>query len=154
AYKWHDLNGDGQWQLGEPGLAGWTIQLLQDGEVQYSAETMGGEEEGQYWVKDIGPGTYEVCEVGETEGWRETYRANNGCHTITLAPGENFVAPPFAAVPLSFGNQALAMIDAYKWRDLNGDGQWQLGEPGLAGWTIQLLQGGVVRYSAVTMSGE
>ena len=29
-YAWHDLDGDTAWDVGEPGLSGWTMQLVDD----------------------------------------------------------------------------------------------------------------------------
>jgi hypothetical protein len=69
--KYEDLNGNGLRDPGEPGLPGWTINLLYEGNVVASAVTDG---EGRYAVKldadhlPVGPGTYQVQEVNQA-GW-------------------------------------------------------------------------------------
>ena len=40
--------------------------------------------------------------------------------------------------PPNFGNFATGDIHGYKWHDVDGNGAWDPGEPGLNGWTIYL----------------
>lgn len=109
AWKWHDLNGDGRWDTNEPGLPGWTIQALRNGQLVASAITMSDDpatidvnEEGLYWM-DLPAGTYTFREVLQ-DGWRQTYPGGDGTHTITLTPGEQFYAERGQAVLGNFGN--------------------------------------------------
>jgi len=68
--KWNDLNADGNWDMGEPGLENWTIFVDYDGNGLLDA----GEPydvtdvNGSYEITDIEPGTYDVREVLQ-EGW-------------------------------------------------------------------------------------
>ncbi len=69
--KYEDRNADGVRDEGEPGLPGWTINLLYEGKVVASTTT---DAEGRYGFKldadhlPIGPGTYQVQEVNQA-GW-------------------------------------------------------------------------------------
>lgn len=69
--KYEDRNADGVREAGEPGLSGWTINLLYEGKVVASTTTDG---EGRYSFKldadrlPIGPGVYQVQEV-QKAGW-------------------------------------------------------------------------------------
>jgi hypothetical protein len=71
--KYEDLNGNGRRDPDEPGLPGWTINLLYEGKVVASTVTDG---EGRYAFKlnadpghlPIGPGTYQVQEMNQA-GW-------------------------------------------------------------------------------------
>ncbi len=72
--KWNDLDNDGQWDAGEPGLPGWTIFLdtdkdgvLDPGEIS----TVTGAD-GSYAFTNLSPGSYTVAEVTKT-GWTQTY---------------------------------------------------------------------------------
>ena len=59
--KYNDLNDDGQWQEGEPFLAGWEIilDMGQDGSVDYSATT---DENGAYWFMNLPNGLFSLEE--------------------------------------------------------------------------------------------
>jgi len=69
--KYEDRNEDGVRDEGEPGLPGWTIELLYGGKVVDSTVTDG---EGRYSFKldadhlSIAPGTFQVQEVNQS-GW-------------------------------------------------------------------------------------
>jgi hypothetical protein len=68
-YKYNDANMNGQWDEGEEGLAGWTVNLL-DEEGNIVATTVTGED-GSYVFTDAPTGTYTVEEVQQT-GWMAT----------------------------------------------------------------------------------
>lgn len=74
--KWHDRNGNGQQDSGEPGIAGWTIYLDQNQNSQLD----GGEistvtdSNGFYSFKDLRFGTYTVAEIPDPK-WQPTYPA-------------------------------------------------------------------------------
>lgn len=101
--KWHDLNADGQWNTGEPGLAGWTIQVLQNNNVVRTATTG---QDGRYSVTDLLPGNYQIREVLQPD-WVRSYPGGTGTHDITLTSGQNYTAPAFSAVVGNFGNYQL-----------------------------------------------
>lgn len=106
-HKFNDLNGDGVWDEGEPGLSGWTINLYR---VMYSdplpgidpqavaidlyATTVTGPD-GSYSFDQVLPGTYFVTETMQL-GWAQT-----------LAPeGEFDVSHATSIMDLDFGNHA------------------------------------------------
>jgi protocatechuate 3,4-dioxygenase beta subunit len=122
--KFEDLNGNGQLDPGEPGLAGWTIfndangnSILDSGEASTTTGVNGS------YTLNLGPGTYRIREVLQT-GWVQTLGVpdGNGQSGINVVGG-------------NLGNFKLVTISGLKFNDLNGD-QNPAGEPGLGGWTI------------------
>jgi hypothetical protein len=71
-YKWHDLNGDGWWDITEPAIEGWTIHLfgtdVNGDEVLLSALT---DADGRYCFSGLIPGGYWVYE-NIPGGWMPT----------------------------------------------------------------------------------
>lgn len=130
--KYEDLNGDGDRDPGEPGLAGWTIKLLYEGSYVTSTTT---DADGKYRFSldaeehDIGPGDYTVEEV-QKAGWK-----------AKEAPGAIHVNPGIGSKVLAgnnFGNYRPATIRGHKFDDPDVDGIWDASDPGLGGWTIGL----------------
>ena len=71
---WQDIDIDGQRDTFEPGLAGWTVFLDDNHDVQFDtgeryALTDAG---GAYAFLDVPPGSYDVAQVVEP-GWRQLY---------------------------------------------------------------------------------
>ena len=89
-YKFHDLNYNGIWDDGEPGLKGWTINLKgTDGmgsDVDLSTTTDDG---GYYEFANLKPGTYTVSEVLKDETWFQSYPADPGTYEVTLKSGDD-----------------------------------------------------------------
>ncbi|MBI5404815.1 MAG: DUF11 domain-containing protein, partial [Candidatus Kerfeldbacteria bacterium] len=126
--KFNDLNGNGTWDQGEPGLADWTICMNEHGATdQPVCDTT--DVNGAYSFGPLIPGNYHVWEI-QQNGWMQTAPQGN-LHDVTVGPNET-------AVNMDFGNFQLGKISGYKFNDLDGNGTWDQGEPGLAGWTIQL----------------
>ncbi len=122
--KFEDLDGDGQLDPGEPGLAGWTIyndannnSALDSGEASTTTGANGS------YTLELGPGTYRIREVLQS-GWIQTLGVTNG----TGQSGTNLTGK-------NLGNFKLVTISGLKFNDLNGD-QNPSGDPGLGGWTI------------------
>ena len=151
--KFNDLNGDSVWDAGEPGLAGWTINVYADdgngmlSNAEYLAGAAGSDvtdANGDYTVTGLNPGAYIACEVLQA-GWTQSFPASGAdCtgssgatdlaaegHAFTLTSGED-------EVDNDFGNFQPGTKSGTKFNDLNGDGVWDAGEPGLAGWTINV----------------
>jgi len=137
--KWHDLDGDGERDHGEPGLAGWTIYVDLNGNGQLDGEEPSTRTlptdaladcdlTGVYVLRDVPPGKRIVAEV-IPDGWRQTY-PQAGVHEVTV--------PPAGTVwGVDFGNLSLdGRICGVKWLDMDQDGVRSHGEPGLAGWWI------------------
>jgi subtilisin-like proprotein convertase family protein/protocatechuate 3,4-dioxygenase beta subunit len=124
-----DLNGDGVQQSGESGLAGWTITLDLDNNGSVDRATTTGTD-GSYAFAAVGPGTHLVAEVVQS-GWAKTLPTAAG-YTVTTHSGQAAAGNVFGNVP-QYGS-----IAGLKFNDLDGDGTRDAGEPGLAGWTMQL----------------
>ncbi|TAK56769.1 MAG: T9SS type A sorting domain-containing protein, partial [Bacteroidetes bacterium] len=123
--KFEDENGNGAQDAGEPGLAGWTVNLTKNGSPSGSTTTGA---DGSYSFSDLGPGVYSVSEETQT-GWTQTY--GNSGYTVTATSGDD-------SPDNNFGNFLLATISGQKFNDVNGDGDKDAGENGLEGWTIYL----------------
>ncbi len=128
--KFHDLNGDGIKDAGEPGLANWTITLEgKDGWAMPVSKTTTTDVNGKYSFS-VPPGSYTVCEV-LVANWYQSVPAGGGCYNITLISQQ-------LDDNNDFGNYQYATKSGVKFNDLNGDGVKDAGEPGLANWTITL----------------
>src|SRR5690606_19487541 len=163
--KFNDLDGDGLRDPNEPGLNGWTIELVSGTTVIASQAThsidldSNGQidpitETGLFSFDTVAPGSYTVREVAQG-GWTQTAPAT-GVHTVAVAAGQNLQG-------LLFGNHqdaapATGTISGRKYNDLDGDGQRDPGEPGLAGWTIVLggtdSNGNSVTASVTTVADD
>jgi SdrD B-like domain/FG-GAP-like repeat/Right handed beta helix region len=124
--KFNDLDGDGIQEPGDLGIDGVTIQLDKDanGTVDDTTTTSGG---GFYSFTDLGPGTYRIREV-----------APAGTVQTTADPADIVLSSGADVSGVDFGNFTLITIGGQKFNDLDNDGVKDPGEPGLAGWTIQL----------------
>lgn len=148
-WKWHDLDGDRTWDGNEVGLTGWTIELLRAGTVVATTQTMADDpgtpenETGKYRFANVVPGTYSVREQVPGD-WLRTYPTGDGTHTFTVTPGGTYAGARGVAEPPNFGNFQFMSINGLKFEDRDGDGALEPGEPGLQGWTIQLLRDGQV----------
>ena len=131
--KWHDLNGDADWDAGEPSLSDWTIFLDEDGDGLLDA----GEPNtltainGSYSFTELLPGEYRVAEVLQTY-WVQTAPAAE-VHLVTLEAGES-------VEDRDFGNryEAPAEVGGLVWEDTNGNGVQDPVEPGVEGVTVVL----------------
>ena len=72
--KWNDLNGDGERNETEPGLADWTIYLddNQNGELDEDELFEVTDADGNYTFSDLPATTYTVAEVLQ-DGWQQTF---------------------------------------------------------------------------------
>ncbi|HRW82399.1 MAG TPA: SdrD B-like domain-containing protein [Methanothrix sp.] len=134
--KFNDLNGNGA-NDGEPGLAGWTITLVEPDGTERSATTA---DDGSYMFEGLAAGSYTVSEVLQ-EGWTATAPAG-GSYSVELKDAD--------VTDQDFGNYGSRSISGTKFYDLNGNGVKDAGEDGLAGWTIKLEQNGNVTDVATT----
>ena len=97
-YKWDDRDGDGVWDITEPGLPGWTTWLDLNGNGIDDAgdrhETT--DAQGHFRFVGVPAGTYAVGEKPQV-GWTQTCPPAPGTYTETVTPGS-------ASFPLVFGN--------------------------------------------------
>ncbi|MDP6542587.1 MAG: SdrD B-like domain-containing protein [Phycisphaerae bacterium] len=145
--KFDDLDGDGVKDAGEPGLNGWTIELVDSssGLVINTAVTATDAVDGEYVFTDVIPGDYEVREIAQA-GWVQTFPATS-TYSLTLSGGDDLA-------DRDFGNTRPASVSGQKFDDFNANGLRDPGEPGLDGCTIELVDAttGLVVDTAVTTS--
>ena len=77
--KWHDLDGNGSRDAGEPALAGWTIYLdsNNNGQLDGGEPTTTTDANGDYSFSNLAAGQYTVAEVAQSF-WTQTYPATPG----------------------------------------------------------------------------
>ena len=124
----NDLNGDGSLEGGEPGLAGWTVKLIDaSNEVVDTATTNSS---GGYSFTGLVAGLYTIQLVQQGG-----YVASTATSlSVTATSGQNLSAENFGEfVPVTLSGEV--------YNDLNGDGKLEAGEPGLSGWTVNLVNG-------------
>jgi uncharacterized repeat protein (TIGR01451 family) len=162
-FVWIDLNGNGIQNAGEPGLNGVTVNLLDSGgsviDTTVTADNGGGDP-GYYQFTHLAPGTYSVQFVlpsgyvfspQNADGLGVNGPVNSDANTVTgitpavtLASGED-------NPNLDAGLYLPASLGDFVWIDVNGDGIQDVGEPGLNGVTVNLLDsGGSVIDTTVT----
>ena len=126
---YNDLNGDGTKESNEPVLAGWTIDLLNQAGALVATTTSNAQ--GQYTFTDVSAGVYTIEEIVQT-GWYITEPTNPpGTYTETVQSGSTVSG-------LDFGNFKSITVTGDVYNDLDGNGLRGSGEPGLAGWTVDL----------------
>ena len=151
-----DLDGDCQYDSGEPLLQGVTIYLL-DSQGNHLASTQTNAN-GEYKFSDLAPGTYGVEEV-QPDGYYDgsesvgseggSLLAPDSIVHITLISGTYAVNYDFCEIlPSSISGRVSA--------DLDGDCQYDSGEPLLEGVTVYLLdsQGNQVASTQTNANGE
>ena len=149
--KYHDTNGDGDRDGGEPGVQNWTIRAYRDdgdgtlepGETSLAAQILTDSSGNYSMTLPNGPGNYVICEVAQNN-WEQKAPtpADNECgNSISgLADGGHAVTVDQEDVlsGRDFGNQQIVTrIRGHKFNDLNGDGAFDGGESGLINWTIR-----------------
>ena len=136
-----DANGDGQLDGNESGLSGWTVNL-QDSSNNVVATSKTGSD-GSFSFAGVGPGSYSIAEVLEAGYFQTSLPAT---YSETTSSGQDVAG-------LVFGVARGASITGELFEDSNQDGSLDGGESGLAGWTIDLLNGGQVAATTVTDVG-
>ncbi|WP_172802261.1 SdrD B-like domain-containing protein [Agrococcus jejuensis] len=153
---WRDLDGDGIQDDGEPGVDGATVTLLDAaGDVVATTVTAGG---GLYAFTGLAMGDYTVVFTGlpadtipSPQGAGEDGDVDSDADetgttgTVTLTNERPDVTDVDAGVT------PVGSIGDRVWRDLDGDGIQDDGEPGVAGVTVTLLDAsGAVLDSTTT----
>src|SRR5271157_2598176 len=140
----NDVAGSGTYAAGDQGLSGWTIDLLNSAkDVVASAQT---DTSGNYTLTGVGPGTYTVEEVPQSGYIQTTAPA---IYSVTVVQGQN-------STGLNFGDFQLATVGGELFNDVHDDGTLDPGDPGLAGWTVELLNSAskVVATTAPDSNGD
>ena len=174
---WHDVNGNGQQDAGEPPVAGaqvtlwvdadgdpttddWTQVSLDANGVAYGIVTTGGD--GLYLFDNLEPGVYQVRFTPPAGGYEFTDMAIGPADTdsnpnpvdgstgsITLAAGEDVVNVDAGVwLPVAVGDLV--------WLDVNGNGIQDTGEAGISGVLVELLDadGNVIAADTTDAAGR
>ena len=152
---WFDEDGDGIQDPGEVGIAGVTLDLVdENGTV---VDTITTDASGNYLFTNVTPGDYTVV-VTDTGGVIDDPATNvtsgpqsPGSLTstpITVLPDDVYVDADFG-----FTAQTGSTLADRIWYDADGDGVQDAGEPGIGNVTVDLLDSnGVIIASVVTDS--
>jgi Legume lectin domain/SdrD B-like domain/Bacterial pre-peptidase C-terminal domain/Bacterial Ig-like domain len=124
-----DLAGNGVLDPGDPGLQGWTVNLLDSSNNIVATTTSAAD--GSYSFADLSFGVYTIEEINQA-GWYQTEPAAPGTYTVTATSGASTAG-------LDFGNFQTVNVTGNVYNDLNGNGNLDPGDPGLEGWTVNLL---------------
>ncbi|MFY7951436.1 MAG: hypothetical protein ACOVT5_02915, partial [Armatimonadaceae bacterium] len=136
--KYHDLNGNGSREAGEPGLAGWefTVQVNGNEETVLSGPDGNWTTTGEY----LDGSTVVVTET-RREDWEQTEPSDNKPSTGTVGDGKEH----------RFGNARLIPVSGEKYHDKNGNGFRDDNEPGLEGF---LFRGVFTRPDGTVVEAE
>ncbi|MBV1894349.1 MAG: carboxypeptidase regulatory-like domain-containing protein, partial [Ilumatobacteraceae bacterium] len=131
-FVFDDLNGDGDWDAGEPGISGVDVTIT-GGDIVGSI-TATTTATGDYDFAALTPGTYAIVvdESGFPAGTLNTLDGANP--SVTVESGQDFNLA-------DFGYLFPATVGDFVFDDLNADGSWDTGEPGLDGVLITLTGG-------------
>ncbi len=134
--KYEDLNGNGQWDDGEPEIPGWEITvtdhpLYDDSTVNNTCFTE--------CDLAFAPGSTLTVTEELKDGYQFSWVTIDGVPapaqsptvTVTFAPGD-------LEKIIEFGNYRPVDKSGAKYKDRNGNGMWDSGEEGLKDWSIRL----------------
>jgi fimbrial isopeptide formation D2 family protein len=146
---WYDANGNGTQDAGEPGIPGVTVTLTWAGpngafgggdDVTFTTTT---DAAGDYIFVGLpvngASGLYRVNVTRPAAFPTQTYDAsgpvNDDSSTLTIGPAEINLLQ-------DFGYRGTASLGDLVWNDLNGNGRFDGGEPGIDGVTVDLFYAG------------
>ena len=141
-----DVSGSGTLASGDSGLAGWTVELTNTS--TNSTYTTTTDSNGDYAFAGVPAGTYTLSEVLQS-GFAQTQPASPGTYALVIASGQVITGE-------EFGDHPTTAISGVVFNDLNGDGTLESGEPGLSGWTVQILNSSnaVIATAKTNSSGD
>ena len=141
---YNDFNGNGALNGGEPGLSGWTVNLL-NGSNQVVA-TATTDSNGDYAFSGVGPGTYSIAVVEQT----------GFVQSSTPATFAETAASGHSVANLDFGQFQTVTLSGEVFHDVNGDDKPESGEAPLPGWTVNLVNGSnqIVATATTDSSGD
>src|SRR5205807_652189 len=151
---WHDTNGNGIQDSGEPGIAGVTVKLYH-GSTLVSTTTTSAT--GAYQFSGLAPGSYSV-QVDTTSAALAGFVATAVNAAGSTAANDSNANPSTTAMLTSGSSDLTVDFGYYKpvtigdlvWQDTNGNGIQDSGEPGIAGVTVKLYQGSTLLGTTTT----
>jgi subtilisin-like proprotein convertase family protein len=125
----HDRNGDGLAQAGDPGQRGVTVFLDadNDGTLDTGETSTTTDANGTYTFANVGPGTQRLRQVLPT-GFAQT----------TANPADLLPQSGTNVTGRDFGLFERFSLSGVVYNDLNGNAVRDTGDPGLQGWTVFL----------------
>lgn len=99
--KYNDINGNGSKDIGDLGLANWTITLeYLNGAGTIVTQTATTDANGSYCFTNLTANTYSLSETPQG-GWTQTAPATPGTYTIVLTAGQNSINNDFGNQPIT-----------------------------------------------------
>jgi len=120
---YHDHNGNGVRDGEDEGLPNIHLQLTNGLGDDTDAD-------GNYTIENVPAGIYPVLEFTPA-GWVTTVPYDNAVFDVVVESGQD-------TKDVNFGNFRKTYLHGAKYHDLNADGVWDVGEPGLPNWQFQL----------------
>ena len=147
---WNDANGDGAPGAAESGLASWVVHVSGASLPGGYRSTQSTDAAGRFRFTGLPTGTYRLC-VEARAGYVPTSdpdgAATPGCATVTLGVGE-------VRGDANFGYWQPSRIGDRVWDDANGNRLQDVGEAGLAGWTVTISGASLpAGYAAALVTG-
>ncbi|MCK5739727.1 hypothetical protein KAH55_11115, partial [bacterium] len=154
-FVWDDANGNGVQDVGENGLVGVAVRLIDAGNPTLSATTDGS---GSYVFENLEPGNYAVQFTLPT-GYLPSPQNNSGddetdsdISQTTYTTAEITIASSENNLSVDAGFYQASSIGDFVWEDQNADGRQDSGEPGMSGVTVRLLDGGTNSVISTTIT--
>ena len=160
-YVWHDVNENGVQDADEEPVSDVIVRLVNPatGVTIASAVT---DDNGYYAFTGLAPGEYAVsfvlpsgytftsADAGADDGLDSDANVSTGrTQAVTLAAGEH---NPTLDAGIYLDEDILASLGDYVWLDIDQDGNWEEGEPGIGGVTIHLIDPGTGNTIATTVT--
>ncbi|HXU43972.1 MAG TPA: SdrD B-like domain-containing protein, partial [Thermoanaerobaculia bacterium] len=144
---WTDTNGNGVQEASETGINGVTVQLLDNGGNVIATQVTAGN--GNYTFSNLTAGNYSVRVVTASlpAGVAQTFDLD-GTGTANIASFA--LAAAQNRTDVDFGYRGTRSVGDRVWKDLDGDGVQEAGEPGLNGVTVRLFLGTTEVANTVT----
>jgi len=142
-YVWSDVDGDGQQDANEPGIAGVLVTLYNNAGVAVASTVT--DANGKYLFVNVSPGSYTMGFSSLPLGSSFTTKDNGADASdsdVNPATGRTDAFTLVAGQSLTTIDAGLvtqyAAVGDYVWKDLNGNGIQDAGEPPVAGVTVIL----------------
>ncbi len=152
---WHDANANGIQDAGEAGIAGVTVKLVRDqnldGDFNDAGEQLGTtttDANGNYLFKGLTPSLNYQVSFSLPAGYAFTSprqadgSTGSGANSDALLSGVVVLAPGEQNTGIDAGFYNSASLGDRVWLDANGNGRQDAGETGVAGVSVTLLGGG------------
>jgi len=129
--KWNDKDSDGIWDPGEDPIEDWIIHMKNNGYPTIYETTT--DAEGKFCFGWLTPDTYAIWEDVPAH-WTPTTATG---YKVEIKSGDCIKLDPF-------GNFYNAWVTVFKFEDMSGDGLYNDGDVGLAGWQFLVTGPGIL----------